>query len=288
MAQQQKPVDLEQLFGAVLGNLRQNRQNLNAVDEYNHDHGDNMVATFSTISRAMRQTRGAEPADRLDRAAGMLRTSGSGSAQMYSRGLSQASKDFEGRQVTSENAMTLIQDLLGGGKPAPAQQQASGGMGDLLGTLLGGGQNAPAPQQGSGGAGDLLGSLFGGGQSAPAPQQQSSGGMGDLLGSLFGSGQSTPAPQQQSSGGMGDLLGSILGGGQSAPSQQQDNGLDTGDLLRAGMAFMSARARGAGALEALVSAVVAASAMGSGYREQSSTLVVNSLLSVLQGMAGGR
>lgn len=236
---QQESLDLEQMFGAVLGNLRRNRQKLNAADDFNHDHGNNMVDTFSRITRAMRQTRGALPSDRLEHAAGTLRASGSGSAQVYSQGLSQASRDFQSKQVTPGNAMILIQDLLGGGKPAPAQQ-GTGGLSEVLGTLLGG-------------------------ESAPAQQQA------------------------QGTGGLGDLLGAMLGGGQSAPGQQQQGqGLDTGDLLRAGMAFMAARARGAGTLEALVSAVVAGSAMGSGYREQSSSLVVSSLLSVLQGMAGGR
>ncbi len=64
--------------------------------------------------------------------------------------------------------------------------------------------------------------------------------------------------------------------------------MSAGDLLKAGMAFMSTRARGGSNLEAIVNAIVASSALGSGYREQSSSLVVNTLLSVIQGMAGGR
>ena len=77
---------------------------------------------------------------------------------MYSNGLSQAAQQFQGqRQVTSNNAMSLIQTLLGGGQ-APVQQQQSGGVGDLLGSLLGGGQQQQQQTQQDDGLdmGDIL------------------------------------------------------------------------------------------------------------------------------------
>jgi len=76
--------------------------------------------------------------------------------------------------------MDLIGSLLGGGAPAPQQQQqpqAGGGMMDLIGSLLGGGAPAPQQQQQAqqpAAGGDLLsivGSLLGGG-AAPQQQQQ--------------------------------------------------------------------------------------------------------------------
>ena len=221
VAYQETALDLEQLFGAVLGNLQQNRQALNDADTGNHDHGDNMVDTFGVITRAMRETRGLNPSDQLAYAAETLSDRQSGSAQVYARGLSQASREFEGRQVTADNAMSLIQTLLGGGQAAPVQP---------------------------------------------------------------------PPPQQQSTGGLGSLLGMILGGGQQQPQQQtpKNDGLDMGDILRGGMAYMTTKARGGSNLEAIVNAVVAGSAMGSGYREQSSSLVVNTLMTVIQGMTSGR
>ncbi len=284
MANQQQPLDLAQLFGAVAGTLQQNRQSLNQADEYNHDHGDNMVDTFETITQAMRETRGAEPSDQMAYASQVLRQRQSGSAQAYADGLSQASREFRGQQVTRGNALTLIQTLLGGGQAAPAQQQqqTSGGLGGLLGSMLGG-QQQQQQQQSSGGLGDLLGSMMGGQQQQ---QTQQDSGLGGLLGSMLG-GQQQQQTQQDS--GLGGLLGSILGGGQQPQQQaQQDDGVSAGDLLKAGMAFMSTRARGGSNLEAIVNAIVASSALGSGYREQSSSLVVNTLLSVIQGMAGGR
>lgn len=221
MAYQDETLDLGQLFGAVLGVLQQNRQTLNEADGVNHDHGDNMVDTFGTITRAVSQTRTAEPSEQLAYAADALSQSHSGSAQLYARGLAQASSELQGQQLTRSNALSLIQTLLGGGQATPAQ---------------------PQPQPSAGGLDGLLGALFGGGQ-----------------------------VQQQ-----------------AAQPAQQDDGLDMGDLLRAGMAYFSTKASGGSNVQAVVSAIVAASAMGSGYREQSSSLVASTLLSVVKGMVGGR
>ncbi len=227
MANQSKSIDLAQRFQTVTGALSDNRQQLNDADDNNHDHGDNMVDTFEVITQAMREHRGADPADQLEYAAQMLRQRKSGSSQMYANGLEQASREFQGQQVTPANAMTLIQSLLGGGQ-APQPQQQGGGVGGMLGSLLGGGQQ---PQQG---------------------------------------------------GGVGGMLGSLLGGGQQG--QQGQDGLDLGDLLQAGMAFMSTKQRGGGNLEAIVNAVVASSAMGGGYRQQSSNLVASTMMRAIQGM----
>jgi len=227
MANQSKSIDLAQRFQTVTGALSDNRQQLNDADDNNHDHGDNMVDTFEVITQAMREHRGADPADQLEYAAQMLRQRKSGSSQMYANGLEQASREFQGQQVTPANAMTLIQSLLGGGQ-APQPQQQGGGVGGMLGSLLGGGQQ---PQQG---------------------------------------------------GGVGVMLGSLLGGGQQG--QQGQDGLDLGDLLQAGMAFMSTKQRGGGNLEAIVNAVVASSAMGGGYRQQSSNLVASTMMRAIQGM----
>ena len=263
MAYQEESLDLERLFNAALKTLRQNRSALNDADEVNHDHGDNMVATFATISQAIRETPGRTPSQQLSHAAARVRRRNSGSAQMYANGLAQAAREFEGTPVTRTNGLALVQTLLGGGHAAPIREQQEGrGLGDLLGSMLGGQQQQQQPQAGS-------------------------GGLGDLLGSMLGSQQQQQQPQA-GSGGLGDLLGSMLGGQQQQQQPQQSDGLDTGDLLRAGMAYMSAKAQGASNLQAIVSAVVAASAMGSGYREQSSSLVASTLLSVIQGMAADR
>ena len=182
MAKQSGNIDLASLFQSVTGTLASNRESLNEADTNNHDHGDNMVDTFEVITQAMKEKKGADPADQLAYASEILRQRKSGSAQLYAKGLSEASREFQGQQVTPGNAMTLIQTLLGGGQAPVQQQQQSGGAGDLLGSLLGGtNQQAPSQQQG-GGVGDLLGSLLGGtNQQAPAKESSQGLDIGDLL-----------------------------------------------------------------------------------------------------------
>jgi hypothetical protein len=159
MSQQLNPIDLAKLFQSVTGTLTQNRESLNEADTNNHDHGDNMVETFEVITQAMKEKKGADPADQLAYASEILRQRKSGSAKVYADGLSQASQQFQGQQVNSGNAMTLIQTLLGGGQAAPQQQQPQdGGLGGMLGSLLGGGAAKQGQQQQGGGLdmGDLL------------------------------------------------------------------------------------------------------------------------------------
>jgi hypothetical protein len=149
MYNQGSPIDLLKMFQGVTSQMQQNKDKLNQADEYNHDHGDHMVETFEVITQAMREKQGADPADQLAYASEILRQRKNGSAQLYANGLSQAAKDFQGKQITQDNAMTFIQTLMGGGQPAPAQTQQTGGVGDLLGSFLGGGQQQSQPQQSS-------------------------------------------------------------------------------------------------------------------------------------------
>lgn len=185
-------MDLSSLFKVAGQALAANQNALNEADTYNHDHGNNMVQTFNMISQVMASNKNAPPAQQLSQASQYLaQNSKSGSAQAYSQGLAQAAQQFKGQSaVTPDNAMMLVQSLLGGGQP---QQQAGG---DLLGALMGGGQTGQAQQQAGG---DLLGALLGGGGAS------SQG--GDLLGALLGGGQPAQGNQQQDDGlDMGDLL----------------------------------------------------------------------------------
>jgi hypothetical protein len=109
----------------------------------NQNHGDNMVQAFKMISQAMASQRGAPPSEQLRYASEYLgEHADNGSAHVYSQGLAQAAQQFQGQQsVTPDNAMLLLQSLLGGGQPASPQTGA-----DLLGSLLGG-QQAQQVQQ---------------------------------------------------------------------------------------------------------------------------------------------
>ncbi|MDH5508045.1 MAG: hypothetical protein OEZ02_12560 [Anaerolineae bacterium] len=132
------PLDLASIFSAVTSSLMEKKQDLNKADTHNNDHGDNMVEIFKVITQAMEEKQGASSADQLAYASELLRNkSKSGSAQMYSQGLAQASQQFKGKSITADNALQLVQSLLGGGQ-APAQPKAAPSGGDLLGSLLGG------------------------------------------------------------------------------------------------------------------------------------------------------
>ncbi len=125
MSSQLDPLDLGNLFEKVAGTLAQNKDSLNKADTNNHDHGDNMVNTFELITRAMKEKQDANPSDQLAYAAEILGQQKSGSAQLYAKGLSQASQQFQGQQVTADNAPMLIQTLLGVGDiPIPGSGQA--------------------------------------------------------------------------------------------------------------------------------------------------------------------
>jgi hypothetical protein len=112
---------------------------------------------------------------------------------------------------------------------------------------------------------------------------------GMLLQSLLGGGQAPAAPSQGAGGG-GDMLGALLGGltgGQPSQGQGGAGGLDMGDLLNAGMAFMNAKQQGGSTAEAAINALMSAGPLGqASHRQQSGSVVANSILQVLGSMAG--
>lgn len=257
-------VDLVDLFGTVTRTLAENRQSLDQLDEYNHDHGDNMVQTFQTITTALEKKRGSSDSAALGYAARQLaRNANSSSSKLYAENLAQAAVQFKGRRVDEKGALDLLTTLIGAGQGAGQAPQQS-------------------PQQQYPG-GDQLAALMGGGA---APQQPSQG--GDLLGALLG-GLGGTGSQQPSQGG-GDLLGSLLGGltGQGSTSQSGQSGqggLSLQNLLAAGLAYMQAKQTGQGGMQALLQAAAAGSGMGnSAHREQSTQVVVQAFLQALSGM----
>jgi hypothetical protein len=150
-------LDLAKLFGAVGNTLSQNKDSLNEADNYNHDHGDHMVEIFEVITQAMKEKQGAEAADQLEYASQLLRQkSHSGSADLYAQGLSSAASQFVGKEINSQNAVALVQSLMGGGKkPVETAPQQTGN--NLLGALLGGLTGGGSQEQDDGiGADDLL------------------------------------------------------------------------------------------------------------------------------------
>jgi hypothetical protein len=164
------------------------------------------------ITQAAKAKKNTTPADQLKYASQLLSKQQSGSAQVYAKGLAQASKEFKGRkQVTPNNAINLIQALMGGGQASTAQSQ--GGMGDLLGSLLGGGTTTQQPQsqQTQGGMGDLLGSLLGGGTTTQQPQSQQ-GSPGLDIGDLINAGMAYMNAKSQGKSTLEALINALVSG----------------------------------------------------------------------------
>jgi len=294
-----RKVNLAKVFQNVASVMAQNETALNEADTLNHDHGTNMAQTFRTIAGAVQERKTSSASAQLEHASAAVRSSSkSGSAQLYADGLHEAAMRFKGRQVTEQNAMELVQTLMGLDSPAaqaaaPADASRAGGA-DMLGSLLGGlmGGGAPAQQQQQPAGGDMLGSLLGGlmGGGAPAQQQQQPAVGGDMLGSLLGAlSGGTPATQQQTQSGGGDMLGSLLGGmlsGAATPQQQPQaqaqsgKGLNLMKIVQLVMVYLQAKQTGQSPLAALAMALLNSGSplTNKDYRAQSGALVMQSLL----------
>jgi len=240
-------LDLSTIFKAVTGTLSENKTELNKADEYNHNHGDNMVEIFDLIQKSVSQKQAYSPSTQLNYASKQLQAKAtSGSANAYAKNLALASKTLKGKQISANTIGPLIQSLMGLGT-TPKESSSSGT--DMLGSLLGG---------------------LGGSQ-----QTQSAQGSGDLLGSLL-SGLSGSSQENSN----GDLVGTLLSG-LSGQESQNDNGLDMGDILKAGMAFYGAKQKGDTNLEAIMSALSSSITLGqSTHRKKSGALVVDTIMNL--------
>ena len=138
-------MDLSALFGVAAQALAANQQSLNRAGAQNGNHGDNMVQMFNMLTQVTGQQKGSSPSQQLNHASQHLSQHGtSGSSKVYAQGLAQAAQQLQGQKsLNQDNAMVLVQSLLGGGQ-APARQ---GGGADLLGSLLGAVTQTQQPQQ---------------------------------------------------------------------------------------------------------------------------------------------
>ncbi len=182
-------LNLAQIFDFVAQTLNQKRDDLNAADTHNHDHGDHMVEVFQLVAQVARENPNLDAAGILATASRLLSQKQTGTAQAYAQTMAQGAQQLQGKALTQQTLPLLISALLGTGQQQPAQQQSGGAadmLGGLLGALTGGGQQQPQQQE----TGDLLGGLLG---ALTGGSQQQGGGlsdgldMGDLLraGSAF-------------------------------------------------------------------------------------------------------
>ena len=189
--------DLSALFNVAAQALAANQSSLNQADIQNQNHGDNMVQAFQMISQAMASQRGTPPSTQLQHASDVLaQNATSGSGQVYAQRLAQAAQQFQGQNaVTPDNAMLLVQSLLGGG-----QQSAPQGGADLLGSLRGG-------QQGQQTNGVDLGALLSAGMTFMSAKQQGQDNVQAALTALMSVGPLAQSQHRQQSG---QLVGNAL------------------------------------------------------------------------------
>jgi hypothetical protein len=190
--------DLSALFSVAAKTLAANQSTLNQADAENQNHGDNMVEAFRMISQAMASQRGAAPSEQLQYASEYLsQNANSGSAHVYAQGLALAAQQFQGQKaVTPDNAMLLLQSLLGGG-----QQDSPQAGTDPLGSLLGG-QKPPQQTQGID-----LGALLSAGLTFMSAKQQGQDNVQAALTALMSAGPMAQRPHRQQSG---QLVGNAL------------------------------------------------------------------------------
>ena len=231
--------ELYKIFQTVTKTLSENQQSLNQADTYNNDHGDNMVNTFETITKALRQKKSADSGEALAYAADVLnKKAKSGSAKKYAAGLTEAAQQVSGQKLDAQSGLALLQTLLGGGQTtAQTQPQQPAGGGDLLGSLLGGlsggaAQDSNVSQQPSGGG--LLGSLLGG---MSGNSQQQGGGLSDGLdlGDLMTAGMAFMQSKQSGKDNLNAMVDALTAASGMGPQpyRKQSTQLVAGSFMQA-------------------------------------------------------
>ena len=178
-----KSVDLARLFSAVSSNLAGNREQLNNADALNGNHGDNMVNIFQTIAKTIQQYQDVDQSRQLASASRALTGMKSGSARLYSDGLTRASERFKGQTITPENIGTLLQSLMGA-QTTISPTQISPSIGESLGPLL---ESLAGAQTGGAqaGTGTLdLGDILNAGMTFLDAKQKGSSTLEALIGAL--------------------------------------------------------------------------------------------------------
>jgi hypothetical protein len=156
--------DLSDLFGVALEAMTANREQVNALDGYNGNHGDNMVENLRLITEALEDKKSESPAEGLRYASQRLESEGrGGTSQYYVRGLNQAATELQGRSgLDSSGVMTLIQSMLGAvpSEGHPHETQAGSSVLEQVIGLAGGQTAQPEPQSDGLGMDDLLSTLL--------------------------------------------------------------------------------------------------------------------------------
>ena len=220
MATNQPTYDLGTLFGAALQALTAHRQEVNDLDGYNGNHGDNMVENVRLITKSLQKKGSQPPAEALKYASRRLQATGrGGTSQYYAKGLSQAAEQLQGRPaLDGADVVSLVQSLLAA-IPSQGQQpqpQAGGSVLDQVLGLVGGQPTQPSAQP-----------------AQPGPQD-SGVDLGDVLGMLLPAGLAFLQAKQggaDTASAAGQALTSALAGGRTNPLQSGNPRAAAGGLI---------------------------------------------------------
>jgi hypothetical protein len=221
----QPALDLSELFGAALQSVMAHRQEINDLDGYNGNHGDNMVENMRMVVDALQEKSTRSPAEALGYASQKLQTNGrGGTSQYYAQGLGQAADQMQGRSTLEDNdVMSIVQSILGAIPSQGAQQQPQPG-GGVLEQILGM-AGAQQPQAGGSVLEQILGMA-----GAQQPQASPAAGplddgldLGDVLGALVPAGLAFLQAKQtgaDTASAVGQaLIGALMGQGHVNPLQ---------------------------------------------------------------------
>jgi hypothetical protein len=160
----QPTLDLSKLFDVALQSMTAHRQEINDLDGYNGNHGDNMVENLRLITEALQAKSSQPPAEALQYAGQKLQSQGrGGTSQYYAKGLSQAAEQLRGHSsLGGSDVMSLVQSLLGAipSQGHPQQVQAGGSVLEQVLGLAGGQPPQAGPQDNGLDLGDVLNALL--------------------------------------------------------------------------------------------------------------------------------
>jgi hypothetical protein len=236
--------------------MEEKRQEINDLDGYNGNHGDNMVQNMRVIRDAVAAHEGEPPADALRWASKELAERGQGgTSQYYVSGLNQAAQQLEGHtEMRQGEVMTLVQSLLGSVPQQGHPQQMQQG-GSVLDSMLGMAGNQMTSQV----QGSPLEAMLAA-QQGQAPASEAPGSPLDALLGAQGAGGGSPLDAllggQGAQGGQDSPLAALLGGqpGQESPAGAQGPGAL--EALLGGGAPAGGAPGGAGGLGDLMGALM--------------------------------
>ena len=223
----QPALDLSELFGAALQSVMAHRQEINDLDGYNGNHGDNMVENMRMVVEALQEKSTQPPAEALGYASQKLQTNGrGGTSQYYAQGLGRAADQVQGRSTLEENdVVSIVQSILGaipsqGGQQQQQPQPGGGVLEQILGMA-----GAQQPQAGGSVLEQILGMA-----GAQQPQAGPAAGplddgldLGDVLGALVPAGlaflQAKQTGADPASAVGRALIGALMGQGHMNPLQ---------------------------------------------------------------------